>query len=158
MERLVAGDAVVTPSGQKRRVAWIGYRDVEPQRHRRPHEMLPVRVGANAVAPGMPSRDLLLSPDHALLIDGVLIPVRYLCNGATIRQEACARIRYFHVELDRHDILLAEGLPAESYLDTGNRGGFADPPGITMALAGFAPPSPQPARPVRPVRPVRPAR
>jgi hypothetical protein len=47
--------------------------------------------------------------------------VRYLCNGATIRQESVAVVEYYHVELDAHDIMLAEGLPAESYLDTGNR-------------------------------------
>ena len=54
------------------------------------------------------------------------MPVRYLLNGATIVQEAADRVRYFHVELATHDILLAEGVPAESYLDTGNRGAFAN--------------------------------
>ena len=54
--------------------------------------------------------------------------MRRLINDATIRQEDRGRIVYWHVELDRHDVLLAEGLPAESYLDTGNRGFFADAP------------------------------
>jgi collagen type I alpha len=56
--------------------------------------------------------------------DGVLIPVKYLIDGAAIRQVACDEVTYFHVELDRHDVLLAEGLPAESYLDTGDRDTF----------------------------------
>jgi hypothetical protein len=70
-------------------------------------------------------RDLLLSPDHTVHVDGVLIPARLLRNGATIvREDRLPAVRYFHVELDRHAVLLAEGLPAESYLDTGNRGVF----------------------------------
>jgi hypothetical protein len=90
-----------------------------------------VRVLADAVAPGEPRRDVLLSPSHALLLGGVLIPVGRLVNGATIRrEEACRSVTYFHVELETHDVLLAEGLAAESYLDTGNRGMFenADAP------------------------------
>jgi hypothetical protein len=68
----------------------------------------------------------VLSPDHALHVGGALIPVRHLLNGASVRQEAWPSVTYWHVELDRHDVLLAEGLPAESYLDTGNRAAFAD--------------------------------
>ena len=79
----------------------------------------------------MPLRDLLVSPDHAIHVEGMLIPARLLRNGATIVQDDRLRaVRYFHVELEQHDVLLAEGLPAESYLDTGNRGVFenADAP------------------------------
>ena len=88
-----------------------------------------MRVKVGAFGTGRPRRDLVLSPDHAVhgsaLADGpaVLVPVRYLVNGATIVQEAADAISYFHVELDRHDVLLAEGLPTESYLDTANRSG-----------------------------------
>ena len=75
----------------------------------------------------MPHTDLLVSPDHAVFVDGKLICARQLINGTTIRQETgWTAVEYFHVELDAHAILLAEGLPAESYLDTGNRGFFAN--------------------------------
>jgi len=66
-----------------------------------------------------------------VFIDGVLVPVRYLVNGCTVAQVTVEAITYWHVELPSHDVLLAEGLPAESYLDTGNRAAFAggsDPP------------------------------
>jgi hypothetical protein len=71
-------------------------------------------------------RPLHLSPDHAVLVGGALVPVKYLVNETTIVRQPVARITYWHVECAQHDILLAEGLPAESYLDTGNRGGFAE--------------------------------
>jgi collagen type I/II/III/V/XI/XXIV/XXVII alpha len=73
-----------------------------------------------------PHRDLFLSPDHAVFANGVLIPVKYLINGASIAQMRVDAVTYFHVELPRHEALLAEGLAAESYLDTGNRGDFVN--------------------------------
>jgi len=80
----------------------------------------------------------VLSPDHALFVERHLVPVRYLLNGATIVQEAAGWVRYFHVELATHDILLAEGMPAESYLDTGNRSAFANGGTVAMAAPEFA--------------------
>ena len=78
-----------------------------------------------AFGPAEPARDLLLSPDHAVFRGGALIPARALINGSTIVQEPASSAHYFHVELPRHAVLLAEGLPCESYLDTGNRAAFA---------------------------------
>jgi hypothetical protein len=85
-----------------------------------------VRVAAGAFGPGEPAQDLFLSPDHAVFVDGALIPVRYLINGATVVQQPAAQVEYWHVELPRHGVLLAEGLACESYLDTGNRTAFAN--------------------------------
>ncbi|MBV9756972.1 MAG: Hint domain-containing protein [Alphaproteobacteria bacterium] len=82
---------------------------------------------------------LLLSPDHALFCDDALIPVQQLINGATILQEKAAGVHYFHVELGRHAVVLAEGLPAESYLNTGNRGQFENGGGAISLFADFAP-------------------
>lgn len=129
VERLRVGDLVRTAGGPLRPVVWLGWREVDAASHPKPEDVWPVRVRAGAIAPGQPSRDLLLSPDHALLLDGALVPVRYLLNGATIVQERVARIAYWHVELPEHGALLAEGLAAESFLDTGNRGAFANAPG-----------------------------
>jgi hypothetical protein len=113
-------------SGRTVPVVWLGHRRVACQRHPRPWDVMPVRILSGAFGRGVPGRDVWLSPDHAIHVAGVLIPARYLVNGATIVQEPRDEITYWHVELPEHDVLLADGLPVESYLDTGNRGAFAE--------------------------------
>jgi collagen type I alpha len=85
-----------------------------------------VRITAGAFGPGVPHRDMHLSPDHAVFIEDVLIPVKRLINGSTIAQMPVDRITYYHIELPRHDVLITERLPVESYLDTGDRSDFAN--------------------------------
>jgi len=88
-----------------------------------------VRVAAAAFGDNRPARDLWLSPGHGVcvnLIDDVFVPVGQLINGATIAQVEVPEVTYWHVELESHDVLLAEGLPAESYLDMGNRAFFGE--------------------------------
>ena len=121
VEHLTAGDHVTTMSGASRPIRWIGYRRIDCSRHPDPRQVWPVRVAAGAFDENLPRRDLWLSPDHAVYMRGALIPIKLLVNGSTIRQIQMNAVTYYHVELSRHDILLAEGLPAESYLDTGNR-------------------------------------
>ena len=126
VEHLAVGDRVITAAGSERPVCWIGRRELDITRHPAPRRVQPVCLRADAFADGVPARDLFVSPDHAVLRDGVLVPARLLINGASIRRDTARRsVCYYHVELDRHDILLADGLAAESYLDTGNRGMFA---------------------------------
>jgi hypothetical protein len=129
VDQLRSGDLVVTLADGVRvlkPVKWIGHRRIDLAVHPRPLLVSPIRILRGAIAENVPHRDLLLSPDHALYLDGVLIVARQLINGSTIRQETVKSVRYFHVELDAHAILLAEGMAAESYLDTGNRGFFSN--------------------------------
>ncbi len=122
VEDVRVGDAVpVVVGGGVSRVVWIGHRRVECGRHPAPRKVWPVRVRADAFGPGLPARDLYLSPDHALYVEEVLIPVRYLMDGAAIAQVPVERVTYDHIELERHDVVLAEGLAAESFLDTGGK-------------------------------------
>lgn len=138
VERLGCGDRVVLAEGGSLPIVWIGHRVVDVARHPAPELVRPVLIEAGALGVGarglaVPSRALLVSPDHALWCAGHLIPAKALINGVTIRQVACRVITYYHVELPRHAVLLAEGAPAESYLDTGNRDGFANA-GAVVAL------------------------
>ena len=139
VEGLAVGDRVVTRSGEVMPIAWIGHRRIDCRNHPEPRKVWPVCVRAGAFGDGTPHRDLLMSPDHAVFVDEVLIPIKCLINGASIEQVPMDQVRYYHVELQHHDVLLAEGLPAESYLDTGDRFNFANGGGPIALHPEFSP-------------------
>ena len=129
VEALAIDCMVMTASGQPRPVTWIGRRSYAGRFLAANPGVQPVRFVAGSLDNGLPRRDLLVSPEHAMFLDGLLIPARCLVNGTTILQErGLNRVDYFHVELDSHDVLLAEGAPSESYLNDDNRGIFHNAP------------------------------
>lgn len=146
VEDLIIGDEVILATGGTAPIRWIGQRSVSLANHPKKSDLLPVLIKAGALAPSMPGRDLLVSPDHALFLDGHLIPAKALLNGGSIHQLNRDHITYYHIELPEHGILLAESTPAESYLDTGNRTAF-DNAGIAVSLnPDFAPTAAQTLR------------
>ena len=127
VETLQIGDRVSTVHGDCQAVKWIGRRSYDGRFIRDQPLMLPVCVKAGAIGDGVPARDLYLSPRHALYIDGVLVPAGLLVNGVTITQaEAVTQVSYIHVELADHDVIFAEGCPAETFADIGQRAQFAN--------------------------------
>jgi hypothetical protein len=126
VEMLAIGDRVLTFSGEPKPIKWIGHRAVDCSRHPHPETVWPVRIQAHAFREGRPNRDLFLSPDHAVYVEDVLIPIKYLQNGTTVQQRPVGTLIYYHIELKEHDVVLAEGFPAETFLDTGNRTAFAN--------------------------------
>lgn len=127
VETLKVGDLVLTAAGEAAPLTWIGRRDMAAATSGHDAMHRPVRIRAGAFAPDVPHRDLLITPEHCVFTDGVLIPARMLVNGRSIiSDDSIDAYSFFHLELAEHSILLSEGLTTESYLDTGNRALFAD--------------------------------
>jgi hypothetical protein len=123
-----------------RKVVWTGKRAINIARHPQPELVRPIRIIAGAIAPGVPECDLRLSPEHAVYLNGTLFRAIDLVNNITIVQEqTTTHVTYHHIELDSHDIILAEGLPCESFLDTGNKNMFGAVSGLTVLHPNFTP-------------------
>jgi hypothetical protein len=116
VETLTVGDLVQTLDGTLKPIKWIGRQIIERSSSRAWRDMAPVRVARSALGHLVPENDLYLSPTHALYIDGLLVPVKTLINGRTITQASVDgdAIEYFHIQLASHDVVLAEGAPAET--------------------------------------------
>jgi hypothetical protein len=131
VESLQAGDAVMTLEHGAATVQAVRLRGFAAGATSA--KLLPVCIAAGALAEGVPHRDLWVSPDHSMYLDGVLVPAQLLVNGQSITQPARASaIEYFHVEIAPHDVLIAEGAATESYLDIGNRGHFGTAGTVSM--------------------------
>ncbi|MBV9861509.1 MAG: Hint domain-containing protein [Alphaproteobacteria bacterium] len=141
VERLRSGDKVVTLAGEEKPIAWIG-----SGRHlitAGNQGLRPIIVRRDAIAEGVPCRDLYVTKAHSLYLDEILIPVECLVNGRSVLWDDTARaIEFYHVELPSHDVLIADGAPAESYKEDGNRDLFHNIDGPVVAAtetAWFAP-------------------
>jgi Hint domain len=157
VQDLTTSDIAVTASGEEMPIRWIGSRRlVLPKSGLGREHYLPVRISRDALADNVPKRDLYVSGNHAVYVDGMLIPASSLVNGSTITVSENVRdVVYYHVELCRHALVVAEGAPAESYLErSNNRAFFANAegpvdlraqlpesaPGLELAVGSWTPP------------------
>jgi hypothetical protein len=125
VESLKRGDLVLTQDGRSVPVDWLGIQTVS-LRFADKMRVLPIRIRASALAENVPSRDLLVSADHAILVEGALIQAGALVNGTSIVRETNVptTFTYYHVEVDDHSLILAENTPAETFVDNVDRLGF----------------------------------
>jgi hypothetical protein len=125
VETLAIGDVVLTAEGREAPVKWLGRQTISTT-FADPNRVVPIRIKAGALDENLPARDLLVSPCHAILVDGVLVHAGALVNGVTVVRETDVPTSfvYYHVELDDHSLILAEGVPAETFIDNIDRLGF----------------------------------
>jgi lysophospholipase L1-like esterase len=117
VEDLRIGDAVMTRHAGPQRIKWIGRRSYAAPFAAKNPALQPVCIRRSALAPGVPARDLWVSPGHGIQLGGVLVHALRLVNGVNVVQPGdVARITYLHIELDNHEIMFAEGCAAESFL------------------------------------------
>lgn len=122
IETLQIGDLISTLSGVEKPVKWIGRMSIALNRFNR-ETALPVCIHQGALGNGLPTRDLYVSNDHAFAIDGVLVNAGVMVNGTSIVRSTdfgAAVIDYFQVEVEGHDLLIAEGVAAETFHDDGH--------------------------------------
>lgn len=120
IEQLKTGDLVNTSSGASRPIKWLARRllerspdDVWPNHQR------PIKIAREAIDGQLPHRDLYVSAGHRMYLDGILIPVAQLVNGASITECASAEVEtleYFHIELEEHAVVFAEGAATETLM------------------------------------------
>ena len=127
VETLCIGDLVTTADGDVVPVKWLGLQTLHKV-FTPLEKFVPVRVQAGALGQGLPHTDLVLTADHALILDGLAINASALVNGTTIAYVPCdalpEQVTYYHVETEAHEVILANGAPAETYIDYVGRSKF----------------------------------
>ncbi|MCE2564537.1 Hint domain-containing protein [Komagataeibacter sp. FNDCF1] len=141
VQDIATGDMVVTFDRgveQPRRVVWTGMAHTVVRAGLPDDEAgYPVRIVQDAIADGVPYRDMLITPEHSLLMDGMFVPARMLVNGRSIFYDhSITSYDYHHVETERHSVIMADGMLTESYLDTGNRRTFRQQGNVVSIGAG----------------------
>ena len=127
VEDLVAGDKVVTKDNGTEEVLWVGNRNVSGARLYAMPDLRPVRILENALGRGRPGGDLIVSPDHKMLVEGdaaralwgeseVLVAARDLIDGTGVTRDMAAKsVTYIHLMLSDHHVLVANGVETESF-------------------------------------------
>lgn len=129
VQDIALGDHVLAYAGDatsSRRVVWAGRASCIVDSSL-PDDLAgyPVRILKDAISAGAPFKDMLVTAEHCLLLEGKFIPVRMLVNGRSIfYDKTIASYDYYHIETEDHSVIMADGVLTESYLDTGNRSSF----------------------------------
>jgi len=126
VETLGIGDEILTADGRTVAVKWLGRQTL--RKFLNAARIQPVRIRAGALGDGLPRRDLTVTGEHGMMIDGLVINASALVNGTTIDwvplDEIADEVTYYHVETEAHDAILAEGAAAETFIDYLDRRAF----------------------------------
>ena len=120
IEDLSLGDLISTQAGTAVAIKWIG-RQMVSARFGPAERLVPVRFTAGSLGGGLPHTDLTVTADHGMLVDGVICHAGALVNGTTITRvpltEMGASYTVYHIETEAHEIILANGAAAETFID-----------------------------------------
>lgn len=127
VEDLTPEDEIVTATGETAKVRWVGHQ-TRSTIFGASEKVCPVRIAAGALGENLPVRDLTVTADHGIVFEQVIVHASALVNGTTItrvaKAELGANVTYYHVETEGHAVLMAEGCPAETFIDNVSRERF----------------------------------
>ncbi|WP_127560702.1 Hint domain-containing protein [Nioella ostreopsis] len=127
VEALRAGEPILTADGRIALVKWVG-RQTVMTRFGPAERLMPVRFAAGSLGDGLPHSDLTVTADHGMLVDGVICHAGALVNGTTITRVPLSEMgetyTVYHIETEAHEIILANGAPAETFIDNVSRRAF----------------------------------
>ena len=127
IEDLKIGDTVITVSGEEKPIRWLAEMTHKRRGTRWDTNVRPIKIEKGALGPALPHTDLLVSGAHRLFIEKALIPAMDLVNGRSVRRLDCQELNelvYYHIELSNHDVVIANGVPAETLQGNQNRKKF----------------------------------
>jgi hypothetical protein len=147
IEALRPGDRVLTADNGYKPVRWIGWREVEleslPEAEKRRNQ--PMLIRHSALGTAVPCHDLVLSVSHAVVVCGRLMAAGALLglrNPNIVALQSLRTVTYYHIECDEFEIIYANDVPAESFVDVGNRHAFkshlGEPAHVMNAKPRFA--------------------
>lgn len=126
VETLKIGDLVRTSDDRTVPVKWLGRQTLAARFSPAASRLVCIKAGS--LGASLPSRDLTLTADHALFLGGLLVNAGALINVPGIDWLSCDALgetfTVYHIETDAHDVILAEGVPAETFIDHLDRRAF----------------------------------
>ena len=122
VEDLAIGDLLPTMFGGLRPIQWIGHYPIKKSDPSKPwpKDARPVRIARSALGPNLPQTALYVTQAHGVFIDDVLVSAGYLINETTItlcEANELNELEFFHIKLESHDVIYAEGAPVETLLN-----------------------------------------
>ena len=126
VESLKPGDKIITRDNGIQEIRWVGARTLNHAELRRAPNLRPVLIKAGALGGGLPERDMLVSPQHRMLVANdrtqlyfeeseVLVAAKHLIDHKGIRYMETLRTTYIHFMFDQHEVVLADGAWTESF-------------------------------------------
>ncbi len=126
VESLQEGDKVITRDNGIQEIRWIGKRTLQRDELRRAPHLSPILIKAGSLGDGLPERDMMVSPQHRMLVAGdqtqlyfeepeVLVAAKHLINNGSIQAIDTLRATYIHFMFDQHEVVLADGAWTESF-------------------------------------------
>lgn len=126
VEELAVGDKIITRDNGLQEIRWIGRNAMSGQELRANHHLQPILIKAHSLGNGLPERDMLVSPNHRLLVANdrtqlyfdeheVLVAAKHLLGNAGVHALEAFSVTYIHFMCDHHEVVLSNGAWTESF-------------------------------------------